>query len=330
MRVKLIWNGSTPAPCGTFSYGEVEDYTVNVQAAGGGGSNIAECATGLPLSIDPPASISSTITITDTGVIGTASGDYNFDDVILNIASGWASDLTMTLKSPSNTTLVLSDQNGGSNGLNPARTLTFTDSSGNNIATWGGGAPLPDYQAEGGLLNTIFAGEPVNGTWTLSILDHFAFGDGGSLNSFCLDMSVVSVVIGNPPVIACPADPTIAGNSPGLCSAVVNFAGAAFDVEDGNISGSIIATPPSGSVFPVGDTLVTLSVTDSDGNTATCSFTVTVQDTEAPVAICQDITVDLDASGMATITAAQVNNASTDNCGIASMSLNVSSFDCAD
>src|SRR5690606_7041558 len=36
MRVKLPWNQSTPDPCGTFSFGEVEDYTVNVQAAGGG------------------------------------------------------------------------------------------------------------------------------------------------------------------------------------------------------------------------------------------------------------------------------------------------------
>src|SRR5690606_26414158 len=61
--------------------------------------------------------------------------------------------------------------------------------------------------------------------------------------------------IGDPPVIACPAD-VVANNDPGTCGAIVNFAGVAFDTEDGNISGDIIATPPSGSVFPVGSTTV--------------------------------------------------------------------------
>ncbi|HBL78906.1 MAG TPA: subtilisin, partial [Aequorivita sp.] len=79
-----------------------------------------------------------------------------------------------------------------------------------------------------------------------------------------------------------------------------------------------------------GVTTVTLSVTDSDNNTSTCDFTVTVLDNEAPMAVCQDITVDLDpVTGMAVITAADVDNGSTDNCGIASMSLDVSSFDCS-
>src|SRR5690606_34093548 len=100
-----------------------------------------------------------------------------------------------------------------------------------------------------------------------TIVDSFPFGDGGSLNSFCLNMALITVV-GDPPVIACPAD-IITNNTPGTCGAAVNFAGVAFDTEDGNISGDIIATPASGSVFPVGDTTVTLSVTDSDGNTST-------------------------------------------------------------
>src|SRR5690606_22993397 len=159
-------------------------------------------------------------------------------------------------------------------------------------------------------------------------VDSFPFGDGGSLNSFCLNMSVITVV-GNPPTIACPADITV-NNAVGTCGAVANFAGVAFDDEDGNISGDIIATPASGSIFPVGDTMVTLSVTDSDGNTVTCDFMVTVVDNEAPVAVCQDITVDLDpVTGMATITGADVDNGSTDNCGIASMTLDISSFDCS-
>ena len=43
---------------------------------------------------------------------------------------------------------------------------------------------------------------------------------------------------------------------------------------------------PSGTCFPVGTTLVTITATDDAGNTSTCTFNVTVNDTEAPVAVC--------------------------------------------
>ena len=80
----------------------------------------------------------------------------------------------------------------------------------------------------------------------------------------------------------------------------------------------------------VGANTVTLTVTDVNGNSSTCSATVTVEDNVAPTAVCQDLTVQLDASGAATITAAQIDNGSSDNCGIASISLDETMFDCAD
>ena len=80
----------------------------------------------------------------------------------------------------------------------------------------------------------------------------------------------------------------------------------------------------------VGANTVTLTVTDDNSNVSTCTATITVQDIINPTAICQDLTVQLDASGAATITAAQVDNGSSDNCGIATMTLDNSSFDCTD
>src|SRR5207249_1067013 len=74
----------------------------------------------------------------------------------------------------------------------------------------------------------------------------------------------------------------------------------------------------SGSLFPVGVTTNTFVVTDAAGNTAACSFTVTIVDQMAPVAVCQDLTIQLDNTGQATITPAQINNGSSDACGIAS------------
>ena len=46
-----------------------------------------------------------------------------------------------------------------------------------------------------------------------------------------------------------------------------------------------------------------VTVTDNNNNVSTCISTVTVQDNVAPVAICQDITIQFDANGDATITA---------------------------
>ena len=139
----------------------------------------------------------------------------------------------------------------------------------------------------------------------------------------------VSNIVGDPPVIVCPGD-IIANNEAGTCGAIANYSALAIDTEDGIITGDIVSTHPSGSTFPVGVTNVTLSVTDSDGNTSSCNFNVTVLDNEAPVAVCQDITVEVDpVTGIANITAADLDNGSTDNCGIASMTLDVSSFDCS-
>ena len=79
----------------------------------------------------------------------------------------------------------------------------------------------------------------------------------------------------------------------------------------------------------VGDNAVVLTVTDVNGNVSTCSATVTVEDNVAPVALCQNITVQLDANGVATVTPSEIDNGSNDACGIASLDLDVTSFDCS-
>src|SRR5213076_175739 len=79
----------------------------------------------------------------------------------------------------------------------------------------------------------------------------------------------------------------------------------------------------------VGTNSVTLTVSDNNGNSSTCTASVTVVDSVPPVAVCQDLTVELDASGHATITPAQLNNGSSDACGIASLSLSQTNFDCS-
>jgi hypothetical protein len=76
-------------------------------------------------------------------------------------------------------------------------------------------------------------------------------------------------------------------------------------------------------------TAVDVLVTDIHGNASGCSFDVTVEDHEAPVALCQDVTLTL-SGGMASTTPEAVDNGSADACGIAGLGLDVSSFDCGD
>jgi hypothetical protein len=77
---------------------------------------------------------------------------------------------------------------------------------------------------------------------------------------------------------------------------------------------------------------ITLTVTadDGNGNTATCQTTLTVIDDTPPHVITQNLTLTLDENGQANITAEDIDNGSSDNCGIASMSLNRTQFDCDD
>ena len=84
------------------------------------------------------------------------------------------------------------------------------------------------------------------------------------------------------------------------------------------------------TIFELGDNTVVWSVEDASGNVNTCEQTITVEDNEAPTAICDDIIVELDASGQATITADDVNNGSFDACSLASTSIDLTSFDIDD
>ncbi|MEE8403886.1 MAG: HYR domain-containing protein [candidate division Zixibacteria bacterium] len=118
-----------------------------------------------------------------------------------------------------------------------------------------------------------------------------------------------------PPIIVCPADITV-GNDPGQCSAVVTYSATA---SDDCSAASISSSPPSGSVFLVGTTTVTCIATDDAGNADTCTFDITVNDTEAPVATCPaDITVGNDPGQCSAIVTYSASI--TDNCAGASIS----------
>lgn len=74
------------------------------------------------------------------------------------------------------------------------------------------------------------------------------------------------------PVLTLPANQTLAATD--AAGAIVNFTATAVDAVTGPVP--VDCTPLSGSMFPIGVTLVTCTATDGAGNTTSGSFTVTV------------------------------------------------------
>lgn len=131
-------------------------------------------------------------------------------------------------------------------------------------------------------------------TLTSSNLEHLVFAS---------DAAVLSL----PLVVVCPPG-VVAGCTESFSYPPVQYAGC------GDIAITYNPAPPAGGIFPagsfpVGVTPVTVTATDSDGNSTNCTFTVTITDTTAPVApVLPTLT------GEASVTVPQPAPA-TDNCG---------------
>ncbi|MEL7120961.1 MAG: T9SS type A sorting domain-containing protein [Bacteroidota bacterium] len=98
----------------------------------------------------------------------------------------------------------------------------------------------------------------------------------------------------------------------------------------GNVSLSIDKT--NFACTDIGNNTITLTVSKSPSNKATCTANVKVEDNLAPTLLCGALEVTLDENGTATITTQQLESiaTATDNCGIASRSLDQTIFDCSE
>jgi hypothetical protein len=127
----------------------------------------------------------------------------------------------------------------------------------------------------------------------------------GPIISTCWALMVLEKVA-PPPV--CPDD-IVVNNDMGECGAVVTF----------DVTAHYLATItqtsglPSGSLFPVGITDQEFEI-DLEGEITYCTFTVTVIDAEPPVAICENVNIELDEFGNASIMVDDIDGGSSDNC----------------
>lgn len=114
-----------------------------------------------------------------------------------------------------------------------------------------------------------------------------------------------------PPTIDCPANVTLDAE-PGECS-VPNAAIGTPTTTDN--CGGEIATNDAPANIPVGVTTVTWTVTDTAGNTATCTQEVTVVDAEDPALTCPaDVEVDVNEGELYTLPDYTGDATATDNC----------------
>jgi len=107
----------------------------------------------------------------------------------------------------------------------------------------------------------------------------------------------------------------------------------AADIDGGSYDNcdslSMIVSKTSFTCSNIGPNSVFLIAIDGSGYFDSCYATVTVLDTVTPTAVCQNINVYLDGTGNATITAADVDGGSSDNCGSPTLSASPTSFTCS-
>ena len=131
----------------------------------------------------------------------------------------------------------------------------------------------------------------------------------------------VTVLDSELPEITCPGN-LVVSNTPGLCgSSNVVYAVSASD-NCGVVSTNRLTGLASGALFPVGVTTNTYRVADAAGNVATCSFTVTVLDSELPVITCPEEVIVFANSGCSATNVSLGTPVTSDNCTVANVTNN--------
>jgi subtilisin-like proprotein convertase family protein len=148
-----------------------------------------------------------------------------------------------------------------------------------------------------------------------------------------------TVILGCFVSIICPdvSDTITQDNDAGWCNSVVNLpaaipltcAGAptpdiefmlqGVGVDEGLPLNTWIVGQPHGYHYNVGITRISIRAISIVGISDTCEIIVNIEDKEFPVAVCQDIFLNVDDDCMVTITPESVDGGSSDNCGIDTM-----------
>jgi Fe-S cluster assembly iron-binding protein IscA len=285
----------------TFPIGTTTQTFVVTDASG----NTANCSFTVTVTDNQNPSITCPANISvnnDAGVCGAVvtfnapTGSDNCPGAITSQTAGLPSGSTFPIGTTTQT-FVVTDASG--NTANCSFTVTVTDNqnpsitcpaniSVNNDAGVCGAvvtfnAPTGSDNCPGASTSQT-AGLPSGSTFPIgTTIQTFVVTDASGNTANC--SFTVTVIDNQAPSISCPANISV-NNDAGVCGAVVTFNAPTGSDNCSGASTSQTAGLPSGSTFPIGTTTQTFVVTDASGNTANCSFTVTVTDNQAPSITC--------------------------------------------
>jgi hypothetical protein len=177
-------------------------------------------------------------------------------------------------------------------------------------------ALLPNYVSQasvtGGCGTTNVTQSPVFGT-NLSLGAHVVtltvFDSNGS-SSACT--FTVTIVDQTPPSITCPANTTVAGGS--NCTATLaNYAATVTATDNCTANPTETQSPTAGTTIS-GTQVVTLTAGDAAGNSASCSFSVSVTDNTTPSIVCPGNVLANSTAGQCSAVATFIAPVGTDNC----------------
>jgi gliding motility-associated-like protein len=117
----------------------------------------------------------------------------------------------------------------------------------------------------------------------------------------------------------------------GTCEGLLEFEDAILVPQIIDGCGTITISQTSGPTniesVGIGIYEIEFEAISTEGISATCNFTIEIEDKEAPIASCKDLELNLDPCGEVIITASDIDLESSDACGIANLELSQSVFD---
>jgi large repetitive protein len=277
----------------------IVDNNISCNAASDGGATASATGGTMPYTYAWSASAGSATTATVTGLV---AGTYT---ATITDANGCTSSTSSTITEP----LLLEgtiqvDSNVSCSG--------FSD-GGASVSSSGGTSPYT-YAWSNGATTSFITGIAA-GTYAVTITD--ANGCVDAENITLTQPSALSMTL-----TVVEEEECIGGND-GIVSN--NIAGGTTPYSFAWSNGSTDSTNTTATAGAH-----TLTVTDANGCVITASANVISVDTTLPAIQTQNLTIYLDAAGSASITTAQVDNGTTDDCGLDTVWLSQYIFGCAD
>ncbi len=289
MRVSMQ-RGAYAAPCGNFPEGEVEDYSVVINAGNGAVLSLQNC----PDDLNVTSNIGQT-SVNVNWLLPTVSTTCDPSTINLNQTEGPASGSAFDVGTSTTITYIATDQCGnqetcsfsitieapdsGTLSLNCPDNISIDAEFGQDGATVNWTTPSASTTCPSGGLLLVQNGGANNGDFFQigsHIISYIATDDCGN-QEFCSFVIIVNPADNGTINLSCPSDLTLPSN-PGQSGTNVNWneAMGSSTCPNGGLNIVQVGGAPNGSFFSVGTYEILYSATDACGNSEACSFNITV------------------------------------------------------